>query len=113
MDKTMLLKWLKAGYLEHDQFHATEEGTPQGGLISPVAANMTLDGLERLLASRFSKTSRAGKRAKVNLVRYADDYLVTRSSKKLLGQDRKPLVQPFRRERGLVLPAEKRAMTAM
>jgi hypothetical protein len=38
-------------------------------------ADMTLDGLERLLASRFSKTSRAGKRAKVNLVRYADDFL--------------------------------------
>ena len=73
VDKSMLRKWLKAGYLENYQFHATEEGTPQGGIISPVAANMTLDGLERLLASRFSKTSRAGKRAKVNLVRYADD----------------------------------------
>jgi RNA-directed DNA polymerase len=73
MDKTILHKWLKAGYLENYHFHATEEGTPQGGIISPVAANMTLDGLERLLTSHFSKTSRTGKRAKVNLVRYADD----------------------------------------
>ncbi len=69
----MLKKWLKAGYLENHRFHPTEEGTPQGGIISPAIANMTLDGLERLLASHFSKTSRAGKRAKVNLIRYADD----------------------------------------
>jgi RNA-directed DNA polymerase len=75
VDKSILRKWLKAGCLENYHFHATEEGTPQGGIISPVVANMTLDGLERLLASRFSKTSRAGKRAKVNLVRYADDFI--------------------------------------
>jgi RNA-directed DNA polymerase len=111
MDKTMLRKWLKAGYLEHDQFHATEEGTPQGGIISPVAANMTLDGLERLLASHFSKTSRAGKRAKVNLVRYADDFIITGSSKELLEQEVKPLVEQFMRERGLELSPEKTVIT--
>src|SRR5260370_32561416 len=111
MDKTMLLKWLKAGYLEHDQFHATEEGTPQGGIISPVAANMTLDGLERLLASHFSKTSRAGQRAKVNLVRYADDFIITGSSKELLEQEVKPLVEQFMRERGLELSPEKTVIT--
>jgi len=111
VDKSMLRKWLKAGYLENYQFHATEEGTPQGGLISPVAANMTLDGLERLLASRFSKTSRAGKRAKVNLVRYADDFIITGSSKELLEQEVKPLVEQFMGERGLVLSAEKTVIT--
>ncbi len=111
LDKTMLRKWLKAGYLENYQFHATEEGTPQGGIISPVAANMTLDGLERLLASHFSKTSRAGKRAKVNLVRYADDFIVTGSSKELLEQEVKPLVEQFMRERGLELSPEKTVIT--
>jgi hypothetical protein len=69
MEKAMLGKWLKAGYLENHRFHPTEEGTPQGGIISPAIANMTLDGLERLLASHFPKTGRAGKRAKVNLIR--------------------------------------------
>jgi RNA-directed DNA polymerase len=111
MDKTMLRKWLKAGYLENYQFHATEEGTPQGGIISPVAANMTLDGLERLLASRFSKTSRAGKRAKVNLVRYADDFIITGSSQELLEREVKPLVEQFMRERGLELSPEKTVIT--
>jgi len=111
MDKAMLRKWLKAGYMENYQFHATEEGTPQGGIISPVAANMTLDGLERLLASRFSKTSRAGQRAKVNLVRYADDFIITGSSKELLEQEVKPLVEQFMRERGLDLSPEKTVIT--
>jgi RNA-directed DNA polymerase len=73
LEKAILKKWLKAGYLENHSFHATEEGTPQGGIISPAVANLTLDGLERLLASHFSKTSRAGRRTKVNLIRYADD----------------------------------------
>jgi RNA-directed DNA polymerase len=111
MDKTILRKWLKAGYLENSHFHATEEGTPQGGIISPVAANMTLDGLERLLASHYSKTSRSGRRAKVNLVRYADDFIITGSSKELLEQEVKPLVEQFMRERGLDLSAEKTVIT--
>jgi RNA-directed DNA polymerase len=77
IEKRMLKQWLKAGYIERRSFHPTKEGTPQGGIISPVTANMTLDGLERVLASHFSKTSRAGRRAKVNLIRYADDFCVT------------------------------------
>ena len=107
----MLKKWLKAGYVERHCFHATEEGTPQGGIISPAMANMTLDGLERLLSSHFSKTSRAGKKAKVNLIRYADDFCVTGSSKELLEQEVKPLVEQFMRERGLELSAEKTVIT--
>src|SRR5947209_6136291 len=111
MEKAMLKKWLKAGYVERHCFHATEEGTPQGGIISPAIANMTLDGLERLLSSHFSKTSRAGKKAKVNLIRYADDFCVTGSSKELLEQEVKPLVEQFMRERGLELSAEKTVIT--
>ena len=111
MEKAVLKKWLKVGYLENHHFHATEEGTPQGGIISPAIANMTLDGLERLLASHFSKTSRAGKRAKVNLIRYADDFCVTGNSKELLEQEVKPLIEQFLKERGLELSAEKTIVT--
>lgn len=111
MEKAMLAKWLKAGYLEDRQFHATKEGTPQGGIISPTLANMTLDGLERLLASRFPKTTKAGIQAKVNFIRYADDFCVTGSSKELLEQEVKPLVEQFLGERGLQLSAEKTVIT--
>jgi RNA-directed DNA polymerase len=74
MDKTILTKWLKVGYMEKRRLFPTEEGTPQGGICSPVIANMTLDGLERLLASHFPKKGSPEKRAKVNLIRYADDF---------------------------------------
>jgi len=44
MDKAILKAWLRAGYIEDNAFHATEEGTPQGGIISPLLANLALDG---------------------------------------------------------------------
>jgi RNA-directed DNA polymerase len=111
LEKVILKKWLKAGYLENHHFHATEEGTPQGGIISPAIANMTLDGLEQVLAAHFPKKGRAGARAKVNLLRYADDFCVTGSSKELLEQEVKPLIEQFLRERGLELSPEKTVVT--
>jgi RNA-directed DNA polymerase len=50
MDRAILSRWLKSGYIERKTFHATEEGTPQGGIASPVICNMVLDGLETLLS---------------------------------------------------------------
>jgi hypothetical protein len=111
MDKTILRKWLKAGYMEKGHLSPTEQGTPQGGICSPVIANMALDGLEPLLASHFPKRGKAGTRAKVNLVRYADDFIVTGVSKELLEQEVKPLVEHFLRERGLELSPEKTVIT--
>src|ERR1700688_921441 len=46
MDTDILEKWLKSGYLEDTNWFATEAGTPQGGIVSPTLANLTLDGLE-------------------------------------------------------------------
>jgi RNA-directed DNA polymerase len=46
-DKEILKKWLKAGYIENGKLFPTEDGTPQGGNISPTLAKMTLDGLEK------------------------------------------------------------------
>jgi RNA-directed DNA polymerase len=111
MEKAMLKKWLKAGYREKNVLYPTEEGTPQGGIISPVLANMTLDGLERRLRESYPKTTVKGIAAKVNLVRYADDFIVTAASKELLEQEIKPLVEAFMNERGLELSLEKTCIT--
>src|SRR3989440_11819355 len=100
VEKSILKKWLKAGYIEKRVLKPTEEGTPQGGICSPVLANMTLDGLERLLAVHFPKKGRPEKRAKVNLIRYADDFCITGASKELLEQEVKPLVEQFLSDRG-------------
>jgi RNA-directed DNA polymerase len=107
MDKKILHKWLKSGYLEQQIYHHTEDGTPQGGPLSPVLANMTLDGLEKRLKVKFPKT----KGAKVNLVRYCDDFVITGKSKEILEKEVKPLVQTFLKERGLRLSQEKTQIT--
>ena len=111
VDKEMLRKWLKCGYVEKSAFFGTEEGTPQGGIISPVLANLALDGMQSLLAENFSANGRMARRNKVNLIRYADDFVITGSSKELLENEVKPLIVQFLRERGLELSQEKTLIT--
>jgi RNA-directed DNA polymerase len=111
MDKEILQKWLKAGFLEKQVLFATTEGTPQGGIISPVLANRTLDGLQSLLEQRFGKTRGQRGGSKVHLVRYADDFIITGTSRVLLQREVQPLVKHFLRQRGLELSHEKTRIT--
>jgi len=110
-EKAILKKWLKAGFMEQGVLHPTDEGTPQGGIISPLLANMTLDGLEKRLIAKFRPTQQARFRNKVNFVRYADDFIITGSNKELLESEVLPLVQEFLKERGLELSQEKTRIT--
>jgi RNA-directed DNA polymerase len=111
IERTILQKWLSAGYMERHVFHPTEAGTPQGGIISPVLANLTLDGIERELRARYPAKSLKARQAKVNFVRYADDFVVTGRSKEVLETEVKPLIERFLRERGLELSQEKTSIT--
>jgi RNA-directed DNA polymerase len=111
MDKELLRKWLKAGFLEEHVLFATTEGTPQGGIISPALANGTLDGLQQLLERRFGNKRHRRNEAKVHLVRYADDFIITGTSRVLLHREVQPLVEHFLRERGLELSHEKTRIT--
>jgi RNA-directed DNA polymerase len=113
MDAYILEKWLKCGYLENTNWFATEAGTPQGGIVSPTLANLTLDGLEDLLAENFPRRQERGFwiHPKVHLSRYADDFIITGSSRELLVNEVRPLVEAFLRERGLELSMEKTHVT--
>jgi RNA-directed DNA polymerase len=104
MDKKILHKWLKAGYIHKRILYPTEAGTPQGGVISATLANMTLDGLEAELG-KFRRQD------KVHIVRYADDFIITGNSKELLENEVKPLVEKFLSARGLELSPEKTSIT--
>lgn len=110
-DKAMLRKWLRAGYMEQNAFFETDEGTPQGGIISPVLANLTLDGLERELRALWPKGTKRADQAQVNFVRYADDFIITGSRQELLETQVKPRVVEFMRQRGLSLSEEKTTLT--
>lgn len=72
----MVLRWLKAGVMEGGRFAPTEEGTPQGGVVSPLLLNIALHGMgEAAGAVEITKSrSLAGRNAPV-LVRYADDFV--------------------------------------
>src|SRR5436305_7618843 len=83
MDRDILRKWLKAGYMEGTALYPTEEGTPQGGIISPVLANLTLDGLETVALQTDSRRQ-GNLRPKINVVRYADDFIITGRSREQL-----------------------------
>ena len=113
MDKVLLRKWLKSGFIFNKQLFPTEEGTPQGGIISPTLANMTLDGLEKLLADSFpiNRSKKNYYTPMINLVRYADDFIITGESKELLENHVKPLVIEFLQARGLTLSEEKTKIT--
>jgi RNA-directed DNA polymerase len=108
-DKEILRKWLKAGYVEKAKMFPTEAGTPQGGIISPALANMVLDGLEKRLNDTIRVRKSGGNvvfNPMVNLVRYADDFIVTGNSKETLEKVR-VVVAAFLEERGLTLSPEK------
>ena len=113
--RAILQKWLKSGYMEKHAFHETTDGTPQGGIISPALCNCALDGLERLLKEKYPTGTRlrslGGKYPSVNLIRYADDFVITGKTKELLEGEIKPLVEQFLRERGLELSPMKTVVT--
>ncbi len=101
INRTMLKTWLKSGFIDGQSLHPTLAGTPQGGIISPTAAIITLSGLGPYLKSLFPRSYR------VHVVLYADDFIVTGASKEILEQEVRPAIVSFLQERGLELSKEK------
>jgi RNA-directed DNA polymerase len=102
LPKWILRQWLKCGYMESSALYPTDDGTPQGGIISPILCNMTLDGLQDLVIKGRDK-----KRRKLNIIRYADDFIITGATPEILLNEIKPDLVRFLAERGLSLSEEK------
>jgi RNA-directed DNA polymerase len=95
--RELIKQWLKAGYWEQGTRHHTTEGTPQGGVISPLLANIALDGLAKQLGKGY------------RVARYADDLVVMAHSLPAIEQAC-PVVTAVLDERGLALHPEKTRM---
>jgi RNA-directed DNA polymerase len=110
MEKSILTQFLKAGFIYKRHLNPTKAGTPQGGIISPILANMTLDGIEKLLMAEYPKKGKNS--AKVNFIRYADDFIVTANSEETI-REIKDIIATFLKERGLELSDDKTLITSI
>lgn len=120
--KDIIGKWLKAGFIDNNVFHATNEGTPQGGIVSPLLANIALHGMESELGIKYKLEKRAKypkgrwvidlRNTKIAVVRYADDFVVlTETKEEALSLYEK--LQPYLEKRGLVLAEDKTKITKL
>ena len=100
--------WLKSGVLDRGDWFPTNEGTPQGGVISPLLANIALHGLEKYI-KRWAETWKGKKRdnhRSISLIRYADDFVVLHKDKSVI-QQAKTLIEQWLHGLGLKLSESK------
>jgi RNA-directed DNA polymerase len=102
--RELIHQWLKAGHVEQEMFHETEHGTPQGGVISPLLANIALHGMEDAIGVKYNcRGEIIGKRA---IVQYADDFVCFCETKEDAEQVQSILGE-WLKQRGLTLSPEK------
>ncbi|MDT9180676.1 MAG: group II intron reverse transcriptase/maturase [Limnospira sp. PMC 1286.21] len=101
--KRDLKQWLKAGVLDNGAFEGTETGTPQGGVISPLLANIALDGMARLIETMYP---RKRNRTQATAIRYADDFVVISPSLEIIEQC-KTAISEWLKPVGLEIKPEK------
>lgn len=102
--RVLIKQWLKAGFLEDRMFYATDSGTPQGGVISPLLANIALHGMEKAIGMKFDR--KGGSRGERIIVRYADDFVIFCNTKED-AEKAKTEIADWLIERGLELSKEK------
>lgn len=112
-------RFLEAGYVDNGAFNETEEGTPQGGILSPLLANIALHGMEQALNISYKKTTikkQGGEtetfypKGDYRIVRFADDFVVFAKSKEDIMRVYE-LLEPYLNERGLILAEDKTRIT--
>lgn len=115
IDKRILKQLLKAGFIYKRKLFPTQTGTPQGGILSPIMANITLDGIEKKIKEKYWITPKGTTDArynkhKVNYTRYADDFIVSADSIETLNEI-KEIITHHLTLRGLTLSEEKTLIT--
>ena len=106
--RRLIKQWLKSGVFDNNQFLDTVEGTPQGGVISPLLANIALHGMEECL-NKFAETLKGRKRDNkyaLSIIRYADDFVILHEDIKVVLQA-KTVIQEWLNQLGLELKPEK------
>jgi RNA-directed DNA polymerase len=99
MNKQLLSKWLRSGFLDRGRLFPTTSGVPQGGVISPVISNLVLDGLEaHVYGSAWQRRV-----YNINYIRWADDFIVTANTREVLEQTVRPRIDAFLADRGVRL----------
>jgi RNA-directed DNA polymerase len=90
VDKKIVSQWLKSGVMDKQEFRAIEQGTPQGGIISPLLANIALDGMESFLFNELKKEYSFKRNEgridgyKLSVIRYADDFVIIHKNKEII-----------------------------
>jgi RNA-directed DNA polymerase len=104
--------WLKAGYMDGKTLFPTNEGTPQGGVISPLLANIALHGMEERV-KQFAETIKGNKRKNrknLSLIRYADDFVIMHENLSVVMKC-KEIIAEWLRDMGLELKPSKTKLT--
>ena len=115
----LVKRFLEAGYIDNNVFHKSNEGTPQGGLLSPLLANIALHGMEETLGITYKKRIKTRNGMKYEsydskgdyrMVRYADDFLIFAQTEKAINKIFE-ILEPYLTKRGLVLAEDKTRIT--
>ncbi len=111
----LVKQWLRAGYMDGDTLFPTVEGTPQGGVISPLLANIALHGMEAYVKKAYPKRAiwQNGKSTHLNgvqVIRYADDFIILHDDLEVI-QDCQKLIGTWLTDMGLELKASKTKIT--
>ena len=104
--------WLKSGVMDGKTLFPTEEGTPQGGVISPLLANIALHGMEETI-KQFARTLKGNKsknEQSLTLIRYADDFVILHEDEKVI-KDCQNVISKWLAEMGLELKPSKTKMS--
>ena len=105
--RELIKQWLKAGVLEKGVFAKTDQGTPQGGVISPLLANIALTGMEKAVGVKYAKRKdHTVIRSKRALVRYADDFVIFAETRKDARAAKRDIAH-WLKDKGLELSEEK------